>query len=218
MKNISKLLLLCLLTSSSYSLMAQLSLGLRAGANFGNVSFDPDDDFDPMSITGLIIAVPFEIAISENFAVQPELMYIQKGYGEEDSFQGQTFSIDLIINQIDVPVLAKYLFVNSETFSAYAAGGPVFGYALSAKGKSESNGDKEEVDLDWDDDLPDYNRFEVLVSIGAGAGLPVGPGQIVLDLRYLFGLTDLDGADDDFTAKNNGFQATVGYMIPIGGE
>lgn len=218
MKVISKIALLCFLLVSTSNLMAQLSIspGIRAGVNLANVSVDPDLEFDTKSNMGMIIAVPVEIGIGESFAIQPEVMFVQKGFKVEENILGLNFKTQMIINQIDIPILAKYKFVNTESFQAYAAAGPVFGYALSGKQKIEALGQSEEEDIDFDEF--GYNRFETLVSVGAGAGIPIGPGVIVLDLRYLFGLSDLNDSEEDFEMRNNGFQGGIGFMFNFGGK
>ena len=91
MKIISKITLIFLLVFSTSQLMAQLSIGGRVGANFANVNIKSEGiEISPSSITGFLIAVPFDIAISENFSVQPELMFIQKGYEVSFDFLGTT--------------------------------------------------------------------------------------------------------------------------------
>jgi hypothetical protein len=217
MKVISKIALLCFLLVSTSNLMAQLTIspGLRVGVNLANVSADPDFEIDTESIIGLIFAVPVEIGIGESFAIQPEVMFVQKGFKIEQNLLGFNFESQMIVNQLDIPILAKFKFVNTESFQAYAAAGPVFGYALSGKQKIEALGQSEEEDVDFDE--IGYNRFETLVSVGAGAGIPIGPGVIVLDLRYLFGLSDLDDTED-VKVKNNGFQGGIGFMFTFGGN
>jgi len=221
MKSILKVVFLALFAVSSFSVMAQLSIGGRVGANFANYSISNIEDVSPNSITGFSVALVLDIGITENFSVQPEIAFIQKGFNQEETFEifGETFTVkaDQIVNHIDVPILAKYAFVNSETLVVYAAVGPVLGYAISGKYKVESNGEKETMDINFDDD--GINRFDFGASFGAGAGFGVGPGHIIVDLRYVMGFSNLikDPVDNE-KVNNTGFGASVGYVVPIGGE
>lgn len=215
MKLFSKIALLCFLLISTSNLLAQLTVspGLRAGVNLANVSADPDIGSE--SITGLLLAVPIEIGIGESFAIQPEIMFVQKGTRFEENILGSNDKIERRISQIDIPILAKFKFLNTDAFQAYVAAGPVFGFALSGKTKAEALGISGEEDLDFDED--DYNRLETLVSAGGGIGIPIGFGVIVLDVRYLFGITDVDDSDE-FKVKNNGIQGGIGFMFSFGGN
>ena len=89
---------------------------------------------------------------------------------------------------------------------------------MSGNTETEENGNKTSEKIDFDDIM--YNRFEFSASIGAGAGFVVGPGQIVLDARFVPGLSNLNGDSDTNSSDkimNTGFQVGVGYMVPIGG-
>jgi Outer membrane protein beta-barrel domain len=218
MKIITKLVLLCLITMSSFSLKAQLSVGGRVGINIATVSINSEGlEISPSSIIGLTVAVPVNIAITEKFSVQPELAFIQKGFEIEFDFLGNTVKGSQSINYLDLPILAMYSFVKTETITVYLAGGPVFGYAMSGETTSEENGQKTTEKVDWE--TAQYNRFEVGASIGAGVGFGVGPGQVVLDIRYVIGLSNLNSESTGGTDKvtNMGTGISVGYIVPIGG-
>ncbi len=221
MKSILKLILISLMTMTSFNVMAQLKIGGRVGVNIANVAVSNIEDISTNSITGFSIAGVLDIPVAGNFSIQPEIVFIQKGFNQEETFEifGETFTVkaDQIVNHIDVPILAKYAFVNSETLVVYAAVGPVLGYAISGKYKVESNGEKETMDINFDDD--GLNRFDFGASFGAGAGFGVGPGHIIVDLRYVMGFSNLikDPVDNE-KVNNTGFGASVGYVVPIGGE
>ncbi len=66
------------------------------------------------------------------------------------------------------------------------------------------------------------NRLDIALQFGGGVGIEAGPGALLLDARYGFGLTDLSDfntSSDSFNkSKNNVFQFTLGYAIPFGGK
>ncbi len=216
MKNISKIVLLALFTLTSFQAISQLSIGTRAGVNFAYIIFE-DASGDEVFIPGLVIAVPFNIGIVKKFSIQPEFMYIQKGYGEKFFFFSTDVKRKLVVNQIDIPVFAKFSFVNTDEILAYLGGGPVIGYALNAKIKVEANGQKEIESVSFAD--LDYNRFEVGATFGLGVGVGVGFGHIIFDTRFMIGFTNLDSTGYSTVANNIGFAFTLGYMVPLtGGE
>lgn len=193
------LLSTAILLAANCFLMAQASFGLRGGVNLAKTSSKGGGiEVTTDAVTGLNLAAVLELGITENFAVQPELAFVQKGGNIKD------FDLKTVINYLDVPVLAKYKF-GGESFGAYLAAGPSFGYALSGK----SGGDKIE---DWED----YARFELGGSFGGGLGLKLVGSMVYLDLRYLLSLNNLNSGDDDFTVRNKGIGISVGFLKSLG--
>ena len=209
MNSLKKVLFTFICFAFTASLIAQISVGARAGITLPNQTFEVDGidlSLDPN--LGLTFAAIVEIGISDAFAIQPELAFVQKGakLEQENYYGGGTVESKLRVNHIDVPVLAKVKF-GTENVGAYVAGGPSFGYAISAS--EEFDGDKESFD---DDDWEDYNRFEVGGLIGGGVGLNLASGgQVFLDLRYMLSLNNLSDFED-VTTRNKGLVISVGFM------
>jgi len=203
-----KALFLCIgLASLTTGVFAQISAGGRAGINIAKVSVKPSDVVETSidNRLGITVAALVEIGISGGFAVQPEIVFVQKGWKEKYPFLD--LEAEAIFNYFDVPILLKYKF-GAETVKGYFAAGPTIGYAIS--GKTKVNGEAEKIE-DW----RDYNRFEIGVSLGAGIGFTAGSGTLFLDARYLLGLSDLS-VDEDNTFKNKGISISVGYMALLG--
>ncbi|MFK8102710.1 MAG: porin family protein [Saprospiraceae bacterium] len=204
----------------TFTSFAQLSVGVRGGVNFATQSISGDDasSLSLDGITGLFIAIPVEIGITENFSVQPELTYLQKGSSFSFDILGFNTESSTTLNYFELPVLAKYKFVKTDDLGVYAAAGPTFGYALGGESKVSIQGVEETTDFDFDaEENEDFNRFDLGLSLGAGVEYKAGPGSIVLDLRYVLGLSNLNGGENDgVTTKNNGFAASIGYMLTLG--
>jgi hypothetical protein len=197
------------------NLSAQLSVGGRIGLNLATVNIEQDGlSIKPDSKAGLQIAGLLDIGVSENFSIQPELTFIQKGYKFEFDFLGTKSEDKFIINYLEVPVHAKYGF-GGEKIKAFVMGGPSLGFALGGKLESCVDGTCESEDIEFSDD-DGFNRFELGLSLGAGIGLNVGPGEVFLDVRYLLGLSRIMEDDSDGTTKNQGVAIGLGYMIPLG--
>jgi len=170
---------------------------------------------------GLFVEVP----LTNIFSFQPELLFVQKGGSDDtDPFDDDDFFDDngdgsLTFNYIDIPLLARANIPLDGDVTPYAVAGPSIGFLLSA---SASNGDDEDID-----------EFFKSTNIGFVLGAGVEFGNIVVDLRYDFGLTnifddsalesefddDLNGdfddffGDFDFTQKTSGLQLTVGIKF-----
>jgi Outer membrane protein beta-barrel domain len=208
-KKISVVAILFIATNSL--LMAQISVGVRGGFNFAKEHVEITTDEVDISntsevMTGAAFAGIVEIGLSKYFAIQPELVYIQKGGS------GKNEDEDVVFNHIEFPLLAKFKY-GSEYFNVYAAVGPTFGYAFSGK-----DGDYKFKGDDWEG----YNRFEVGASLGGGLGLNLKKGTAFVDIRYLFSLSNLTDTEGtvlegvDITAKNRSVGLTFGYLHRLG--
>lgn len=144
----------------------------------------------------------------EVVSVSAGLLYTMQGYkiaGNPD--------ITMKLNYLNLPVLMNFRLTESLTLKL----GLQLGYLLTATASGGRNGI--EVDLDvWDAHQPWYLSAPVGVSFTT-------PFGIVADLRYCFGLTDIE--KDEFTLlgqniKNDGsgrhhsvFMLTLGYQFDL---
>ena len=82
---------------------AQAAFGVRVGANQANLSFDPDDEQDTSTRTGLNVGGFASIPFNARFAFQPEVLYSQQGSkASEDGFEAT-----LKLDYVNVPLLVK---------------------------------------------------------------------------------------------------------------
>lgn len=202
MKTLKNSFLLLALLCCSSAAMAQL--GVRAGINLANVDFDIDDspvDIETDVRVGFQVAAFYEAALSDNFSLQPELTFIQKGFKIEDTGDDLTRTL----NYLEVPVLGKYNFNEGEVLF-FLQGGPSFGFALSGEDKLGNQSE----DIDFEED--DVTRFDFGLQLGGGLGFPVGDGTLFFDARYLLGLTN-GNENDDPTVFNRGIGLSIGYKF-----
>lgn len=204
MKILTKTLSLLLLLSISFGVNAQISIGPKLGINIATLGGDDTDE--AKSLLGFQAGITAEIGITEKFSFQPELLYFQKGYRDDDFFE-----LDFALNYIEIPLLAKIHFGDSESTSFFATVGPSFGFGQKIKISGDGQSEK------FDFDESGLKTFDLGLSIGFGVQLPLGPGNLFIDARYLLGLTSLDDSDDDLNIKNRGIGIAAGFLFPIGG-
>jgi len=170
------------------------------------------------SLVGFVGGVYAYNNISNNSAVQGELLFITKGSKADYSSVG----IDAVekdrIMYIEIPVLLKYIFVKSDNYDASLYVGPalsiflnmvyeltgVDAYLLASTLGVPTNGTYKDLGLE-------LHNFDFNLCFGIDAAYKVSNGQIKLDLRYDFGLTDIYKSDTDATSTNRGFLVMVGY-------
>ncbi|WKZ60264.1 MAG: porin family protein [Cyclobacteriaceae bacterium] len=188
-------------------------------------------DFDSYkNVTGFSVGVGYRIGFGDLISLQPELLFIQKGwkneYGYDDGFgYTETYTETAKLNYIELPILLR-IALGPDKFKFHINVGPSVGYGINGKYDYESKidyyGDISTFSTDGDikfEEMPENyegpdefipNRIELGAQIGGGVTLF---NKILVDVRYGLGLTDLS---DDGKSKNRVLQFTVGVPIGLG--
>ena len=179
----------------------EVKIGVRVGVNISNQQFKQGElTVEPKSKFGLDLAVVSDIPLGEVVSFAPELHWLQKGFVIED-FDNPPVTFDegtATLNYLELPLLIKFNF--GETAKFFVMGGPSIGYLLDHKLV---------IDGEDNDDLFEFdNRLELGAHLGAGIGI----GPVVVDLRYLLGISNITD-EPDAEIKNNGFGAGVSLMF-----
>ncbi len=179
-------------------------IGIKAGATYSSVSQDAFEDnaqdLKEKSTIGFQAGIFAELPIGEGFAIQPELLFTQKGGKSEYNLGTSGYERNVKYNYIEVPVLAKIKAGSTDGtgIGLFFYGGPFVSYALNGKVKQDitlaGNTTSDEFDITFDD-----KDNERRVDWGAAFGLGVNLGALVLDLRYDLGINNIL----DNNANNN---------------
>lgn len=189
-------------------LQAQTTLGVKGGINIANVDVSESDLPDIIdSKTGFVGGAFVSFGLGSLFAIQPELLYSQKGFkASEGSLEAQ-----LGTNYIEIPVLLKAQFKLAMLRPAIYVG-PVVSFETSC------NLDLPGVSVDCDDDegFIDRKTTDWGAVFGANVDLILGPVILLLDGRYQMGLTNLaDVEDSDESVKSQVWQIMAGVGFGI---
>jgi hypothetical protein len=189
-------------------LQAQTTLGVKGGINIANVDVSESDLPDIIdSKTGFVGGAFVSFGLGSLFAIQPELLYSQKGFkASEGSLEAQ-----LGTNYIEIPVLLKAQFKLAMLRPAIYVG-PVVSFETSC------NLDFLGVSVDCDDDegFVDRKTTDWGAVFGANVDFILGPVILLLDGRYQMGLTNLaDVEDSDESVKSQVWQIMAGVGFGI---
>ena len=186
-------LVACTATASAQE---PLTLGVKAGLSFSTVNIDEDDeDVGNLSTrTGLVVGLFGSLPVTPRIAVQPEVLYIQKGtkFDDEDA----TLNIDYL----EIPVLAEVRLTEG-TARVSLMLGPSFGFRTRAR-----------LDLD-EEESEDFADLIKAADVGLVTGVSVTSGQLVIDGRYTWGLTNIAEEVLEITARNRALSITVGWRF-----
>ena len=190
-------------------LQAQTTLGVKGGINIATVDTNVSDISDLVdSKTGFVGGGFVTLGLGSLFALQPELLYSQKGF-QVDEF-GETVKFNT--NYIEIPVLLKAQFKLAMLRPALYAG-PVLSFETGCTVSAL------ELSVDCDDEtvgVGDRKTTEWGAVFGGNLDFILGPVILILDARYQLGLTNLaDVPDSDDSVKNNLWQIMAGVGFGI---
>jgi len=180
-KLIFTLALMALLYASA---VAQgLGVGIKAGANFANLS---TDDFSTSSITSYHVGAYVNINFSEKWGITPEVLWSAQG-AEIDNAKLNT-------DYITVPILLRWRIIKLISLEA----GPQFNFLTNAKLENYTGNIEDQLK---------NNTYSI--AVGGLVHLPLGFNG---GLRYVIGMSDLSDIDN-VELKDRTFQIYVGWTI-----
>lgn len=181
---------------------SQTSIGLRAGMNLANVNYSGEgSDFSTYGgASQLMAGIVIENQLSYNFAIQPEFLYMKKGFKATSNVLSIETTTSFTF--IEVPLLVKSGWRN-ERIKIEGLIGPSFGYMLGGKIKTET----EEIDVVYDN----INRLEIGLHFGAAFHLYNDFGAAFIDTRYVTGLSNLSKIEGQ-TVKSKGINLSIGFL------
>ena len=202
MKKVYIVLLAAVLTAS-YA-QAQFTFGLRTGFNLTTMT---EEGIDTKMKPGFQIGVVGDYALSDNFSIQPGVLFATQGFRWNLSLMGADLKTSINLNYLQIPVNAQYK-LDLGGMNLLLQAGPYLGYAVSGKVIAKAGGLKEEEKINFGSNKEEMKAFDF--GLGLGAGLQFG--NIQAGLGYNIGLANLSNVEDSST-KNNGLALTVTYLF-----
>jgi hypothetical protein len=182
---------------------AGAEFGVKVGFNVSSIKFDFDEaDITSDGRAGIVVGFWGAKDFNPRVGIQVDAMLEQKG--GETQIDDDIFDDDASfkLTYLTFPVMARFNFTAGTSTIRFLTG-PSFNFHVNES--IEVGG----VELDGDE--VDLETFEMGWVIG-------GQGTIknfVIDVRYIWGLTNINSSDDEGepTVKNNTFQMTFGWRF-----
>lgn len=167
----------------------EIEIGAKAGLNLAKLQPELTDSRISFHLGGFA-----EIKLTDEFSVQPELLYSAHGAKDQkDANNDEIYKLDYL----SLPVLAKYYVIDALSVEA----GPQIGVLLSSK--QEDNGETDDI-------KDDTKSTDIGFAVGVGYKMENG---LNFGLRYFFGSDVNDIGEDPEKFKNRVFQISVGYRF-----
>jgi hypothetical protein len=220
-------IIVALLTGSSNVTALQMGAGAKLGLSLGSLSGakvdDMDTSFNPSMRLGLAGYGFLSVDILNNLGAQLEAGYVMKGKKWSNKQYDKTYS-QTNFDYLEIPLLIKVMLPLGIVKPMLYAG-PEFGILLSSKIHEHWEAPGFPI-TDTTYDFPDSSRSssEFGLVLGGGTALDLGPGALVLDIRYTLGLSSIYKAtesekkepgykESDFEAKSGTVCIMVGYVF-----
>lgn len=213
MKKFYKLALVVFATLSTTTVFAQspVKLGIDAGVNLSNSSFDVNS-IDKSPKVGFQIGVVAEYEFAQDFFLQSGLSFTTKGSKYKAKNTSPKESVTFNQMYLQLPVYAAYKLEVTPGMKIVFNAGPYIAYGVGGKVKWENKvigGDgvmtrTEKLNTFGDNGL---KRFDV----GLGGGVGAEFGQIFAGLKYELGLANISRGSESY--RNRNASLTVGYRF-----
>ena len=161
---------------------------------------------DPKTAIGFHAGIISEITLTDNFILQPGILYSAKGSKYEIGYLGQSFAFSIAPSYIDIPVnLVYYYEAGAVKISVFT--GPYFAYGIG--GTTESLGQSSDINFGSEEN-DDMKPFDMGLNIGAGVKF----SSLLISAQYGFGLTNLsNGSVSDTEMKNRVIGISLAYLF-----
>ena len=194
----------------------EITLGLKGGLNLSNMSVDdpadPDLGFD--SQTDFLAGAFAQFGIGSNFAVQPEVLYSQRGAKS----RGIDPAIKLNLNYIEIPLLLMARFASRESpIYPVLYAGPSVAFPTRCR-VTEEGAESRDCDDPQADGAIEPTKTDFGLVFGVGFEILYSRLTVQLDVRYNLGLTNLNDSADapQVSVKNRTWSFMLGLGIPLG--
>jgi len=170
-------------------------IGVKAGVGFANYYGSMVDDVE--YITSFTAGVYSSYNLIGNLKFQPEILFTSKGASGDFTLDPDKYE-DINVGYIQIPLLAKYLVLESDGVSAGVMVGPAFAFKIFDNATTLEN---------------HMNLFEAEArsqEISMLGGLTLEIERFTVDLRLDIGLSD---TFERTNARNRVLSAMIGYSF-----
>ena len=241
---VTLLMLISVFYITSRTAQAQVRLGIQVGLSIPDLT-GGNNEISQGYTSRLApnFGITAEFGVTNNFSIEPQVNFDGQG-GQRNGMQPITnfptgtqvppginvyanFKNVSILNYLEIPVLAKYTW-GLGGFGLEVNAGPFVGFLLNASEKSSGTSS---IYLDKNGGTPVYGpvsldattgvtssiqRVNAGVAGGVGVVLPVSSrGDLSLEVRGLYGLTNVQKYAEDGTSHTGNLIVSLGYSYEL---
>lgn len=161
--------------------------GVKAGANFANLTNAPSGYGSMVGFTGGVFA---DYKFGSVIAVSADLLYSAQGTNHDKDNK-------TTLSYLNLPILANFYITEGFAVKAGLQPGFMLGAASTIEGEKTTGTDG-------------YKTFDLTLPVGLSYEFPMG---LIVDARYGIGMTKVFDGEDAGKFKNSVFSLTLGYRF-----
>ena len=188
----------------SFANAQDVKFGAKAGINIASIGGD-SFGYDINSKVGIQIGGFAEIKVSDQFAIQPELLFSSQGAKSKISEPDYKEENTLNLSYLNIPIMVKYYLADKLSLEA----GPQIGFLLSAKNKYTIT-DTGVTESGTDDAKADFKSIDFGLNFGAGYDFT---DNVSAGIRYNIGLSNINKESILGSNHNGVFSLALGYKF-----
>ncbi len=168
--------------------------------NFNYGKSNPSLQAFKKNFKGLQIGAFYQIGISKEFSIVPELYFAMKG-GVLNEKNPETINKSTLRTwSLESPVLARFHYKNF-----YVNAGPYVSYMFAGKIKTEAfeNSPGKTTAIKFGNAADEFQHFDFGAQIGAGYNFKLKKSTLGLDVRYGYGLANISNTIERYNRMLN---------------
>lgn len=204
---------LAIILAVAFSIMGNVAaaqetvFGLKGGANFSNLTLENNNDKN--ILTGFHVGGWVSLPLSEQFSIQPELLWSTKGTRWETQESAMSADAKVKLDYLEVPVNFVYNLSRDVDFQV----GPYVGLLLNSKAEASLSSGSGSVMVFEDLDRSNFKTAD----FGLQGGMRFALKPLYLGFTYKLGLSEVADSGNARTffgdASNRSIQVFVGYAF-----
>jgi hypothetical protein len=190
--------------------------GIKGGIPFSTIRVDLAEDVDSRTALGggAFVHVPLGPV-----GIQLEVLYMQKGAvlgGNDADLVGMVIALDYI----EVPLLVTVPIDVGPSVTPYLFSGPALAFEVGCAFERDAEGVEASIDCTGSPAI-DFEltskKLDIGLTLGGGLRVPLGPGALLLEGRYTFGLVNIndDPVENGDNFKNRSAAGMIGFSFPL---
>lgn len=178
------------------------TIGAKLGASFSTLTTDAEDE-NIDRLTGFVGGgfVRFDFG---RLGLQAELLTVTKG-ATFDFNALDAGEVDFSLEYVEIPVLLHMPLSMGSSFAPYVLAGPAFAFEVGCE-STTTLGTR---------DCEGLKSTDIGLAAGGGLAFAMGPGALLVEGRYTWGMTNLIEDEGSGSLKNRSAYLMAGYSIPL---
>lgn len=181
-------------------------IGIKGGLNIATVIRTNDDNSSSSPLLGFNGGAVLQLPLGQLIAIQPEVLFSQKGYKASGNVLGTDYDYRRFLNFLDIPILLR---INASKAVGLVVG-PQYSYLLGTHTRFKSGDATYQQDVNNDNSNIRKNIF------GGVAGIDINfDRNVFIYGRYTidFQNNNGDGTSSTPSYKNQVFQVGLGFLL-----